>query len=304
MLAPACGRTLRRVLPHTVLQAPPATATTPDVAAALRRICVRPPYFALHDGAREGRYLRATAVAESPPFLERGPMPAAEVGRHAAIAGLLHAALEQRDDARRYYLAREATCVYVPNPSPYGAPVALRTEVLDLDRRSAHVRTEAHTDMGPLAQIELRYAILTEAAFERLFRHRASATFAAPSPFGRLLTADYEHHGDVVSQMIDPIPVAACSGHFDGFPAMPVAVLMGQLSYLAGRLFDDDRGAPAPFRVTRGEIAADDLAWAGESARFVVARDGADADGRRFSCHVDVAGRTVAKMALWLTDAR
>lgn len=291
------------MLPRAIVHAPPATAAAPDVAAALRRICVRPPYFALRDGVRDGRFLRATAIAESPPFLERGPMPAAEVGRHAAIAGLLHAALEQRDDARRYYLARSATCVYVPNPSPYGDPVAFRTEVLDLDRRSAHVRTEAHTDAGPLAQIDLGYAILTEAAFERLFRTRAQATPPSPSPFGRLLTEGYEHHGDVVSQTVETIPVAACTGHFDGFPAMPVAVLMGQLAFLAGRLFDDDRGTPAPFRVTRGEIAADDLAWAGESVRFVVARDGADADGRRYRCQVDVADRVVATMDLWLTEA-
>lgn len=291
------------MLSRTVVDAPTITYGTPDVAAAMRRICVRPPYFALRDGVRVGRFLRATAIAESPPFLEVGPMPAAEVGRHAAIAGLLHAALEQRDDTRRYYLARAATCVYVPNPSPYGAPVALRTEVLDLDRRAAHVRTEAHTDAGPLAQIELRYAILTEAAFERLFRHRAQATPPSPSPFGGLLTQSYERDGDVASQVVPAIPVASCSGHFDGFPAMPVAMLMGQLAYLAGRLFDDARGAPAPFRVTRGEIAADDLAWAGEPARFVVARDGADADGRRFHCQVDVGGRTVATMALWLTEA-
>jgi hypothetical protein len=84
---------------------------------------------------------------------------------------------------------------------------------------------------------------------------------------------------------------------------MPVAVLMGQLAFLAGQLFDDERGAPAPFRVARGEIAADDLAWAGEPARFVVARDGADADGRRYRCQVDVAGRVVATMTLWLTAA-
>lgn len=291
------------MLPHPVAHAPATTYGTPDVAAALRRICVRPPYFALRDGVREGRFLHASAVAESPPFLERGPMPAAEVGRHAAIAGLLHAALEQRDDARRYYLARQATCVYAPNAAPYGAPVSLRTEVVDLDRRAAHVVVEAHTDAGSLAQVELRYAILTEPAFERLFRNRGQANPTSPSPFGQLLSEGYEHHGDVVCQTIDSIPVAACTGHFDGFPAMPVAVLMGQLAFLAGRLFDDDRGAPSPFRVTRGEIAADDLVWAGESARFVVARNGADADGRRFRCQVDVADRTVATMALWLTEA-
>jgi hypothetical protein len=291
------------MLPRTVVHAPTSTYGTPDVVAAFRRICVRPPYFNLSDAVREGRYFHATAVAESPPFLEQGPMPAAEVGRHAAISGLLHAALEQRDGTRRYYLAREATCVYEPNAAPYGAPVAFRTEVLDLDRRSAHVRAEAHTAHGPLAQIELRYAVLTVAAFERLFRNRAQTTIAAPSPYGALLSESFEHGGDVVSQAIPQIPVLACLGHFDGFPAMPVAVLMGQLAFLAGRLFDDDRGAPAPFRVTRGEITADDLAWAGEAVRFVAARDGADADGRRYRCHAEVGERTVAAMTLWLTDA-
>ncbi|MDF1521677.1 MAG: hypothetical protein P1P87_02510 [Trueperaceae bacterium] len=281
----------------------PGPTATADAAAALQRICVRPPYFALSGLERAGRFLATTARAEAPAYLERGPMTAAEVGRHAAIAGLLHAALEQRDDARRFYLARQASCRYVPNTAPFGAPVRLRTEVLDLDRRSAHVRAEASTAHGPLAQVELRYAVLTEAAFERLFRHRAQPTPAAASPYARLLAEGYEHQGDAVVQTVPAIPVATCTGHFDGFPAMPVAVLMGQLAYLAGRLYDDERGEPRPFRVERGEIAADDLAWAGEGARFVAIPDGADAEGRRFRCHVEVGDRTVAAMTLWLTDA-
>jgi hypothetical protein len=281
----------------------PVLTSTADAAAALRRICVRPPYFALTGLERSGRFLESIARAEAPAYLERGPMTAAEVGRHAAIAGLLHAALEQRDDARRFYLARQASCRYVPNEAPFGAPVRIRTEVLDLDRRAAHVRAEASTASGPLAQIELRYAVLTEAAFERLFRNRAQPTPTSGSPYGHLLLEGYEHQGDAVVQTVPSIPVAACTGHFDGYPAMPVAVLMGQLAYLAGRLYDDDRGVPVPFRVERGEIAADDLAWAGETARFVAVRDGADADGRRFECHVEVGQRTVAAMTLWLTDA-
>src|SRR5690606_19506558 len=56
------------------------------------RICVRPPYFALKDLQIEGLDLHATATAESPAFGEVGPMPAAELGRHAAILGLSAAA--------------------------------------------------------------------------------------------------------------------------------------------------------------------------------------------------------------------
>jgi len=87
---------------------------------------------------------------------------------------------------------------------------------------------------------------------------------------------------------------------------MPVAVLMGQLSYLAGRLFDDPTAPDrplVPFRVVRGEIEADDLAWAGERARFFVERDGEDAEGRRFRCSAEAGGRTVGAMQLWLTAA-
>ncbi len=106
-------------------------------------------------------------------------MPAAEVGRHAAIAGLLHAASSQRDEARRYYLARMATCRYQAHVAPYGTPVRLRSEVIDLEKRAVHVRVEAHVDEDPLATFDLQYAVLTEAAFERLFRAHAAPTHPA-----------------------------------------------------------------------------------------------------------------------------
>ncbi len=53
----------------------------------------------------------------------------------------------------------------------------------------------------------------------------------------------------------------------------------------------------------RGEIAADDLAWAGERARFRVTSDGADEDGSRFRCSVEAGDRMVGSMTLWLTAA-
>lgn len=271
-------------------------------ASLLPRICVRPPYYALSGVAVDGLWLTATVSAEAPAFGEIGPMTAAEIGRHAAIAGLLHAAASQRDDARRFYLARSATCRYRAHPAPYGTPVRMRSEVIDLDKRSAHARVEAGVGDDLVATFDLRYAILPVAAFERLFRTRAAATSGAPNPYGRLLSTDYVRSEDALEQVIDPLPVAACVGHFDGYPALPVAVLMGQLSYLAGRLFVGTRSTDeaTPFRVTRGEIEAEDLAWAGERARFRVVRDGADEDGCRFRCTVEAGTRTVGVMHLWL----
>ncbi len=174
--------------------------------------------------------------------------------------------------------------------------------MIDLGKRAASVRVEASVGEDPLATFDLQYAVLTEPAFERLFRVHAAPTPSLANPYGRLLDDTFVRTEDAIEQTIDPLPASACIGHFDGYPALPVAVLMGQLSYLAGRLFVGTRSTDGrPFRVTRGEIAADDLAWAGERARFRVVRDGSDEDGARFRCTVEAGDRTVGSMTLWLT---
>ena len=269
---------------------------TPDL---LRRIGVKPPYFALSDIDVAGLELRATASAESPGFLELGPMPAAELGRHAAIVGLSIAANQQSDDRRRYYLARRAECRYLVNDSPYGTPVRFNGRLLNLDKRSARAAVEATANGAPLASFEVDYTVLTDSAFERLFRIRGKPTPSASSPYGSLLTTAWQGTTEVAEQVVESLPVGACLGHFADYPALPVAVLMGQLSYLAGRLHD------TPFRVVRGEVEASDLVWAGERAVFRVARDGQgdtpETYGtQRYRCEAWAGDRSVAAMTLWL----
>lgn len=264
-----------------------------------QRFGVRPPYVALTNMEVAGLELRATAVAESPAFLELGPMPAAELGRHAAIVGLATAAAQQSDGRRRYYLARRALCRYVTSDAPYGAPVRFNGRILELDKRSAKAAVEATANGAPLASFEVDYTVLTDSAFERLFRTRGKPTPNAPSPYGSLLTTSWQGTTDMAEQVVESLPVGACVGHFDGYPALPVAVLMGQLSYLAGRLHQ------GPYRVVRGEVEASDLVWAGERAVFRVARDGVgDTDdtlgSRRYRCEAWAGDRTVASMNLWL----
>ena len=273
---------------------------TPALRDLPQRICVRPPYFALAGIALEGRYLEANAVAEAPAPLEVGPMPAAEIGRHAAITGLCHAAASQDDDRRRYYLAQHAECAYHASDLPYGTQVRFRSELLELTKRSARAEVIATSEGERIGALTVDYTILTEAAFERLFRSRARTTSASASPYGELLQREYRRAGDVVEQVIDAIPARACVGHFDGYPALPVAVLMGQLAYLAGELHGDGERR---FRVTRGSVDASDLAWAGERARFRVAHVGAEGDAERYRCDAFAGERQVGSMMLSLVSA-
>lgn len=277
---------------------PTGSLTQPEL---LPRIGVRAPYFALSDLALEGLELHATAVAESPAFLEVGPMPAAELGRHAALVGLSLAAMQQADDRRRYYLARRAECRYLPNDAPYGAPVRFVGQLLELDKRKSRAAVTAEAGGAPLASFEVDYTVLTESAFERLFRVNGKPTPLAPSPYGSLLTPLWQGTTDCAEQIVEELPVSACVGHFDGFPALPVAVLMGQLSYLAGRLHGE------PYRVVRGEVEASDLVWAGERAIFRAARAGTGGhpevpQADRYRCEAWAGDRPVAAMTLWLSS--
>jgi hypothetical protein len=259
----------------------------------LERIGVRPPYLALGEMALEGRFFTASARAEAPSFAEQGPMTAAELGRHAALAGLCHAALSQRDDKRRYYLARQAHCHYTANAAPYGSRVGLRSEIA-VEKRQARADITVTAAQRPLAEFTVNYTILTEPAFARLFsRHRQPTFPTTHNPYKHLLAEAFQRGEDWLEQRFT-VPASACAGHFEDYPALPVAVLMGQLSYLAGQL------AGKPFRVSRGEVEASDLCWAGEEARFSVQRAATEGSEQRFECSAHAEDRQTGHMSLWL----
>lgn len=260
----------------------------------LDRIGVTPPYFSLGDIALEGERFEATAVAEAPAHFEHGPMTAAEIGRHAAIAGQCSVALAQRDERQRYFLANAAECRYLASDAPYGVPLRFVASTISLEKRRATVRVAVTAARQPVAELEVGYTILPQITFERLFQRRRTATPPAPNPYGSLLDEAYERGGDWAEQLLT-VPREYCVGHFDEFPALPVAVVMGQLSYLAGQLMG------TPYRVVRGSVRAKDLCWAGERIRFFARRHAAEGSVDHFLCVAETAEeREIGRMDLWL----
>lgn len=288
---------------HRITNIPGRTVTEPrlEPSSLLGRVAVAAPYLTLSELARDRDALRACAVAQAPPYRELGPMTGAEMGRHAAIAGSLALAQAQADDKRRYYLAREADCRFLPSDAPRGAPIELRASVVGLDKREGAARVDLTAEHAPLATFEVSYAILQEATFRRLFQRHLRPADASPSPYGRLLAEAITVESERAYVEVERVAPEGCAGHFPGYPALPVAVLMGELSYLAGSLM------PGPFRVTRGLVRAADLAWAGERVYFEARRGGREPHGQRFHCHA-LAGegneaREVGAMELWLVPA-
>jgi hypothetical protein len=75
---------------------------------------------------------------------------------------------------------------------------------------------------------------------------------------------------------------------------LPVAMLMSQLSYLAGQVMGH------PYFVPKGLVEANDLCWADKEVTFradLVATEGITA---RFHCTASVEGQVVGQMTVWL----
>jgi hypothetical protein len=73
---------------------------------------------------------RAVSVASSCVRRDENLRRAAELSRHAAIAGLCVEALGLQDHDRRYYLAKQAWYEGFENDVPHGAPIDLCARLL------------------------------------------------------------------------------------------------------------------------------------------------------------------------------
>ena len=236
--------------------------------ALLARICVRPPYFALRNTQLEDGLFVAEARAELPQGLALGPMRPGDLSRHGAIAGLCALAMQQKDNPRRYYLATDATFTGYLSQAPYGSLLRFEAEVIELGKRNARAFVTAYADQKRVATLEVEYSILSTLLFERLNAHRRQPTPRAT--LEPLMVKDIEWHGNTGVSQISALPVGICAGHFDNFPAAPVALLMDQLAQIAERFVD------RPSYIASGQVSATRLCWAGDEVTFSMTRVAGD----------------------------
>ena len=204
-------------------------------SSILRRICVQPPYFNLKNLYLEGRCLSASATAEMHIPFEVGPMTATELGRHAAINGSSLLALLQKDDQKRYYLANHAEYHSERQDALFGTPIKFQSRIIDSSKRQAKVSNKATVNGRSFAELIVSYSILTESAFQRLFSAYQQAALSTANPYTKLIQESFKKTNHLAEQRF-VVPASACVGHFKNYPALPIAILVGQLSYLAGQI--------------------------------------------------------------------
>ena len=110
------------------------------------------------------------------------------------------------------------------------------------------------------------YSILGTTLFERLNASRRQPTLQAK--FEPVVVDDVVWRGNTSVYRIPALPAEMCAGHFDAFPAAPVALLMDQLAQIAERFVD------RPRYIALGQISATRLCWAGDEVVLSMTRTG------------------------------
>lgn len=215
-----------------------------------------------------------------------------ELSRHSAIAGLCAVAMRQRDAQRRYYLATKATFTGYPSGAPYGSTLQFAARVTEFGKRNAKASITASHQGETVATLEVEYTILNTLVFERLHAFRRQ-----PTPYTHLepvLIQTIEWHGNTGVAYLPALPVAMCAGHFDNYPAAPVALLMDQLAQIA------ERFVQRPSYIAWGEIEATRLCWAGETVKLSMTRLSGDLRETRLHGLIESEGDVAGEMQLLL----
>lgn len=230
------------------------------------RICVTPPYFALHDltSERPGR-ASADVPVQSRTGRQVTRINVAEAGRHLAILGLCAAASAHPSSARHYYLAhRGVGRMYPPLDAAGGLTGTATARMVGRNRASAE--TVLHDSAGNLvARLDLEYLVMREPVFRRLLGTPTEPDATQPAnPYsGAAPLSDVAVHARTATAKL-AVESAMCRGHFDGYPALPVSVA----GYAAFALFDHvhemTEGADAGWQAGVYRLRADSLAAAGQ----------------------------------------
>lgn len=233
---------------------------TPIKDQMLERVGVSEPYFDLHDLRFNRERLLATARATFAQTKEVGPMQAAELCRHASVAGASIIAWRQRDGIKRYCLLETLTLRATSNTTAYGTPVDFSAKVLGLSATTAQTNVGVSVNGSPLAELELNYRILKEDEFRETFKDKLRKSAPYARPIWTMLNTPLVREGLATSRTLSVHP-ASCQGHFDAYPALPIALVVGEfVNQAASRL-------NGPYHCAELSLQVEALCWANDKLK-------------------------------------
>lgn len=230
---------------------------------------VSEPYFAL----RNVRTIENKVIADVPIQLvkhdENADISLAEVGRHLAILGSLCVANANPQKSKHYYLATDGYFERCCNKSCEATEFIGTATLISINRKVGQVYAELLTPDGRLVfKTTLSYAIISETLFHRLYNSHKKSSIPAKdnNPYKvpielKNISLSYEK----CSAEIGEVKQEQCLGHFDYFPALPVARIGAVLTALSGEHFNYIQNKNSRYCIKTAEIHAKAFIFAGDS---------------------------------------
>lgn len=236
-------------------------------------IMVKYPYNKLFDIKAEGEISKAKVINEYSNIGEEGPIGVAETGRHLAISGSIHLAKEYDFNCPAYFLAIHAKLVRTEHQIEHSEFLSLKIQTIYKRKRNAKVQGEIYSDSNKLIfSAEIEYHIIQQNVFRKLFNKHlnTSALKNEVSPYIKRKSFQNITLTNTVAQgFYGAVLPEECEGHFEDFPALPVAIVGGLFIDLGIKLFHHaTRFAFNKVIITHTEIEALRLAFSGEEVSF------------------------------------
>ena len=166
---------------------------------------------------------------------ECGPVSCSEAGRHLAILGSI--ALSKNYETKNYYLATHADIKRVNDRTEHIEFLNVRAKVISNGKRYGEIFGEILDDNNQIIyQATIKYQILSQLIFSKLFHSfsykKEIKNEISPYQKRRNLSDIVITHTEITGTY-GTISPNECEGHFNDYPALPVAVignLFGELS--------------------------------------------------------------------------
>ncbi len=254
-----------------------ATALSKDFL--FQKICVSEPYFAMNELIySDHKIVQASFIIENIGFPESFSLSSGEAGRHLAILGSCALALINPDPEKHYYLAVEAVggnsnvakavhrCLDRKNKKFIVQSKAIS---LDLRKKSGQAEAKIFNAHGlEVSSLIITYKVFRNDLFKRLFKrfYIENAMNMAANPYtDNYPLKDVVYSNNVLTGKTGIIRPEQCAGHFDEYPALPVAMLCSLLFEMAGRHYMHKVNRnDVKYCVDRILLTANRLASAGE----------------------------------------
>ncbi len=230
---------------------------------------VTEPYYALTNLTIDDEsVLKANVKKELDCDHEVKGMSYSEAGRHLAILGSLALANSNPVKEKHYYLATKAYVKRVYQDSYEDIDHVAFMKTVLFNRKKGVANGHLKTANGKLVYtITVEYQVLSNSLFERMFKQHKQETpyLEGYNPYRDSIPLfDLVKTNESCSATLGTINKDICVGHFDDYPALPVARIAQVLTSIASIQNNEVEKKIEPLRIKHVVLYAKAFLFAGE----------------------------------------